>query len=98
MARSAALLIRPTRARAASPGAVRAYVDQSLRGDRAGPICMASRNHREILSHRGLDLVPFLRQLARGDRLGFHTEQLSGLLIIARRRLGRRGRHDITQP
>jgi len=48
--------------------------------------------HREILSHRSLDVVPFVRQLARGDRLGFHTEQLSGLLIIARRRLGRRGR------
>jgi hypothetical protein len=53
---------------------------------------MALRNHREILSHRGLDVVPFFQQLARGDRLGFHTEQLSGLPIIARRRLGRRGR------
>src|ERR1700688_4816671 len=77
---------------AASPGALLAYVDQSLRGDRAGPICMALRNHREILSYRGLDVVPFFQQLARGDRLGFHTEQLSGLLIIARRRLGERGR------
>jgi hypothetical protein len=46
---------------------------------------MALRNHREILSHRGLDVVPFFQQLARGDRLGFHTEQLSGLPIIARR-------------
>jgi hypothetical protein len=58
----------------------------------AGRICMALRNDREILSHRGLDVVPFFQQLARGDRLGFHTEQLSGLPIIARRRLGRRGR------
>jgi hypothetical protein len=35
---------------------------------------LALRNHREILSHRGLDVVPFFRQLARGDGLGFHTE------------------------
>jgi hypothetical protein len=53
---------------------------------------MALCNHREILSHRGLDAVPFFRQLARGDRLGFHTEQRSGLLIMARRRRGRGGR------
>jgi hypothetical protein len=46
---------------------------------------MAFRNHREISSHRGLDVLPFFQQLARGDRLGFHTEQLSGLFIIARR-------------
>src|SRR6204780_1696347 len=77
---------------AASSSALRAYVDQFLRGDRAGPICMAFRNHREILSHGRLDVLPFFQQLARGDRLGFHTEQLSGLLIIARRWLGRRGR------
>src|SRR3984893_18548126 len=76
----------------ASPSALRAYVDQSLRGDRAGRASTASRNHREILSHRGLDLVPFFRQLARVDRLGFYTEQLSGLLIIARRPRRRRGR------
>jgi hypothetical protein len=69
---------------AASSSALRAYVDQFSRGDRAGLICMAFRNHREILSHRGLDVLPFFQQLARGDRLGFHTEQLSGLLIIAR--------------
>ena len=47
---------------------------------------MALRNHREILSHRGLDVVPFFQQPARGDRLGLHTKQLSGLLFIARRR------------
>src|ERR1700692_2915998 len=70
---------------AASPGALRADVDKSLRGDRAGPICMALRYHREILSHRGLDVAPIFRQLACGGRLGFHTEQLSGSLIIARR-------------
>src|SRR5882757_1817557 len=46
---------------AASPGALRAYVDQSLRADRASPICTALRNHREILSHRGLDAVPFFQ-------------------------------------
>jgi hypothetical protein len=50
---------------------------------------MALRNHGEILSHRGLVVVPFFWQLARRDRLGFHTEQLSGLLIITRRRRGR---------
>src|SRR5271169_570438 len=77
---------------AASPSALRAYVDQSLRDDRAGPICMALRNHREILSHRCLDVVPFFRQLAGGDKFGFYTEQLNGLLITTRRRLGRRSR------
>src|SRR3954471_5346244 len=77
---------------AGSPGALRAYVDQSLCGDGAGPTCMALCDHREILSHRGLDVVPFFRQLALGDRLGFHTEQPTGLLSIARRRLGRDGR------
>jgi hypothetical protein len=50
------------------------------------------RNHREILSHRGLDVVPCFRQLACGDRLGLHTEQLGGVLDISRQRLGRRGR------
>jgi hypothetical protein len=50
------------------------------------------RNHREILGHRGLDVVPFSRQLARGDGLGWHAEQRGGLLDISRRRLGRRGR------
>jgi hypothetical protein len=54
---------------------------------------MALFNHREIVSHRGFDVVPFFGQVARGDRLGFHTEQLSDFLIIARRGLGRRGRH-----
>jgi hypothetical protein len=53
---------------------------------------MALRNHREILSHHGLHLVPFFGQLAYGDRLGVYTEQLSGLLFIAHRRLGGRGR------
>src|SRR4030088_3311799 len=61
-----------------SSRARRSYVDQSLRGDRADPVCMALRNHGEILGHRGLGVVPFFWQLARRDRLGFHTEQLSG--------------------
>ena len=68
---------------AALPGALRADVDQFLRDRRAGAICMALRNHREILRHRGLDAAPFFRQLARSDRLGFHAEQLSGLFIAA---------------
>src|ERR1700722_5160722 len=77
---------------AASPGALRAYVDQFLRGDGARPICMALRNPREISSHSGNDVVPFFRQLARCDRLGFHTEQLGGSLVIARRGVEQRGR------
>jgi hypothetical protein len=52
---------------AASPGALRAYVDQSLRGDKADSIFTALRNHREILSHRGCDVAPFFHQLAGGD-------------------------------
>lgn len=51
---------------------------------------MALRNPREILSHRRLNVVPFFQQLGRHDGLGFHTEQLSGLLIIARRWRGHR--------
>ena len=38
MARFTALLIRPSTCTAASPGAFGAYVDQSLRGNRTGPI------------------------------------------------------------
>ena len=53
---------------------------------------MALRNYREISSHRDLDVVPFFRQLARGNRFGFQTEQLSGLFIGASRRFGRRRR------
>jgi hypothetical protein len=45
-----------------------------LRGDGAGPICMALRNHPEILSHRSLDLMPFLQQLACSRMPNVHVQ------------------------
>jgi hypothetical protein len=53
---------------------------------------MALRNHREILSHHGLHVVPFFLQLALDDRLGVHTEQLGGFFVICGGGMVMRGR------
>ena len=65
-----------------SPGALRAYADQSLSGNGAGYFRVTLRNQHQIVSHQGADVEPLFVELAHRDRLGIDIEQLSSVFTV----------------